>query len=260
MNNLRKYGNPPYTVALIHGGPGAPGEMAPVAKVLSKNFGVLEPLQTYSTIEGQLQELHTILKKYRDIPFTLIGHSWGAWLSYIFAAKHPSLIKKLILISSGPFEEKYALDLMKVRLNRLTKEEQYKVQILEGLLNNPDLKNKNNIFVRFGELMSRTDSFDPLPSENDVIEFQSEIFDSVWKEAEELRKNGDLLKIGKKIRCPVIAIHGDYDPHPSEGVKNPLSQTIKSFRFILLEQCGHTPWLERAAKVRFYTILNEEID
>ena len=27
MKKLRKYGNPPYAVAVIHGGPGAPGEV-----------------------------------------------------------------------------------------------------------------------------------------------------------------------------------------------------------------------------------------
>ncbi len=46
MTNIRKYGNPPFSVAVIHGGPGAPGEMAPVARELSSRWGVLEPLQT----------------------------------------------------------------------------------------------------------------------------------------------------------------------------------------------------------------------
>jgi hypothetical protein len=32
MNNLRKYGIGPFSVAVIHGGPGASGSMAPVAK------------------------------------------------------------------------------------------------------------------------------------------------------------------------------------------------------------------------------------
>jgi len=38
MENPRKYGNRPYEVALVHGGPGAAGEMAPVAKELSKHL------------------------------------------------------------------------------------------------------------------------------------------------------------------------------------------------------------------------------
>lgn len=54
MKNLRIYGNAPFTVAVIHGGPGALGEMAPVAKELSHVWGTLEPLHTAKTIEGQI--------------------------------------------------------------------------------------------------------------------------------------------------------------------------------------------------------------
>lgn len=43
MKNLRKYANEPFKIAVIHGGPGAPGEMAPVARELSSVRGVLEP-------------------------------------------------------------------------------------------------------------------------------------------------------------------------------------------------------------------------
>jgi hypothetical protein len=56
MKNLRKYGKSPYEVAVVHGGPGAPGEMAPVAKELSLLTGVLEPLQTADSLEGQVRE------------------------------------------------------------------------------------------------------------------------------------------------------------------------------------------------------------
>ncbi|HLC23076.1 MAG TPA: hypothetical protein VJL08_01335 [Dehalococcoidia bacterium] len=52
MKNLRKYGDKPYGVAIIHGGPGAPGEMAPVALELSAVTGILEPLQTATSLEG----------------------------------------------------------------------------------------------------------------------------------------------------------------------------------------------------------------
>jgi len=57
----------------------------------------------------------------------------------------------------------------------------------------------------------------------------------------ELRKSGKLLKLGKQIKYPVIAIHGDYDPHPAEGVLIPLSSILKYFRFLLLKHCGHKP-------------------
>jgi pimeloyl-ACP methyl ester carboxylesterase len=82
----------------------------------------------------------------------------------------------------------------------------------------------------------------------------------VWKETESLRKNGKLLGLAKQIQCPVIAIHGDYDPHPAEGVKKPLSHTIKNFHFILLKNCGHTPWLEKYAREKYFDELQHELN
>jgi len=119
MKNLRKYGNRPFNLAVIHGGPGAPGEMAPVARELSSVRGVLEPLQTATMLEGQVQELKAVLEMNGDLPVTLIGFSWGAMLSFIFTARYHTFVKKLILIASGAYEEKYAVDIMKTRLSRL---------------------------------------------------------------------------------------------------------------------------------------------
>ena len=56
MNNVRKYGSEPLNVAVVHGGPGAAGEMASVAKEISFYRGVLEPFQTSLTIKDQIQE------------------------------------------------------------------------------------------------------------------------------------------------------------------------------------------------------------
>jgi pimeloyl-ACP methyl ester carboxylesterase len=56
----------------------------------------------------------------------------------------------------------------------------------------------------------------------------------------------------------VVAIHGDYDPHPFQGVKKPLSGILKDFRFILLKNCGHTPWIEKKAVNEFYRVLRAE--
>ncbi|MHC4132842.1 MAG: alpha/beta fold hydrolase [Planctomycetota bacterium] len=74
-----------------------------------------------------------------------------------------------------------------------------------------------------------------------------------------MRSSGQLLALGKDIKCPVIAIHGDYDPHPPEGVQKPLSAIIKSFRFILLKNSGHKPWIERKAREEFFRVLKEDL-
>jgi pimeloyl-ACP methyl ester carboxylesterase len=81
----------------------------------------------------------------------------------------------------------------------------------------------------------------------------------VLEEASVFRHNGKLMGLGNEIRCEVVAIRGDHDPHPYEGVLEPLSGYLKNFKFILLEKCGHKPWIEKEAKGRFYAVLKQEI-
>ena len=259
MKNLRTYGKVPFNVAVIHGGPGAAGEMAPIARELAYDWGVLEPLQTAASLRGQIEELRIVLENNGDLPVTLIGFSWGAWLSFIFAANYPAVVKKLILIGSGPFEEPYAAGIQETRLNRLGEGDKAEVKSLIRVLNNPAAENKSTAFARFGVLFSKADAYDPIMPESVVIDYQADIFQSVWKDAAELRGSGKLLELGKHIKCPVLAIHGDYDPHPAEGVQEPLSAVLKSFRFVLLKNCGHMPWIERQARDRFYEILKEAL-
>lgn len=267
MSNLRIYGTPPFKFVVIHGGPGASGEMAPVAKELYSNKeipgGILEPLQTADSLEGQILELKNILEKYGSLPVMLIGFSWGAMLSFIFAARYPKLVEKLILIGSGPYEEKYTESIMNIRINRFEKEELKNYLYLSELLSRTSdkisVRDKNSAFCSLGKLISKFDAYDSLPYEEELLECDYEIFKNVWHEASRLRKNGKLLKLGKKIQCPVVAIHGNYDPHPYEGVKEPLSKVLTDFRFILLQKCGHKPWIETEAKEEFYRILMKEI-
>lgn len=259
MDNPRTYGRAPFSVAVIHGGPGAAGEMAPVARELARAWGVLEPLQTSESVAGQVEELKAILEENGNLPVTLIGYSWGAWLGFLVAAHHPSLVRKLVLIGSGPFEEKYVARFQETRLSRLSEEDRTEYQSILGRLSDPRVEGQDASLARLGELASKTDSYDPLRVEPEAIAFQAEIHQRVWQDAVEMRRSGRLLGLAKQVRCPVVAIHGDYDPHPAEGVQEPLSAALKDFRFHLLEHCGHTPWMERQAREAFYRTLKDEL-
>lgn len=253
MNTVNKYGFPPYQIALLHGGPGAAGEMKPVADILSVNYSLIEPLQTKYTVNKQVLELHNQLSECAVFPVTLIGYSWGAWLGFIFAAHYPKLVKKLILISSGSFEEKYNIDLMNIRLSRLNENQRLRVQHILNMINNG--VSDNQTLSEFGKIMTISDSYSPLIEENASISINYEIHKKVWRQAEELRKNRTLINYADKIECPVYAIHGKYDSHPVDGVQIPLTARLKQFEMICIDKCGHTPWIEKYAKDQFFNIL-----
>lgn len=230
--------------------------MAPVARELSKTRGVLEPLQTQASIDSLTEELYAVMNEQAQLPVILIGHSWGGFFSIIFTDKYPHLVHKLIIIGSGPFEDKYVPLIKETRYSRLTNEEITEVQKLEIEFRSNEPNKNFKLLERLGNLTSRADSYDPIPSNSEVIQYDSEIHMKVWGEAVELRKKGKFVDMIKNISCPVVAIHGDYDPHPYKAVKEPFTKYVKSFKFVLLEKCGHYPWLERNAKEEFYHILN----
>jgi pimeloyl-ACP methyl ester carboxylesterase len=255
MPEFRKYGAPPFTVVMAHGGPGAGGEMAPVARELSSRCGVLEPLQTALSVDGQIAELKNVIEANAAPPVMLCGFSWGAWLCFLLAARHPELVKKLILISSGAFTGEYLKSMQETRLSRLT--ETSAKNSGNRMLEDPAVEDKqsvSNVSARF----SRTDAYDPLPDDAE-IDFRPDIYAAVWPEAAELRSTGRLLEAGRQIKCPVTAIHGDYDPHPADGVRVPLPSVVRNFNFIELKNCGHKPWAERQARNEFSRILKHEL-
>jgi pimeloyl-ACP methyl ester carboxylesterase len=259
-DNPRAYGSPPFRVAVVHGGPGACGEMAPVARELSLSRGVLEPLLTAGSVGGQIEELKGMREGGGAFPVTLIGFSWGAWLAVLFAARYPALARKLILVGSGGFEERSGARTMETRMRRLSGDERKESASLMEVSEKAPGGDGISAIARLGAIFAWADAYDPIEEEpSEPVDFRADVYRAVWGEAAALRKSGALMESVKQIACPVAEIHGDYDPHPSEDVRIPLSGVLGDFRFILLEHCGHKPWIERRAKDEFYRVLNEEV-
>ncbi len=259
MRPVRRWGHGPYRVAVIHGGPGAPGEVAPIARELSTMMGILEPFQTETTLDGQVIELRSDLEEHCQLPVTLIGYSWGAFLSWLLAARYPEMVKKLVLVSAPPFEEQYAAAITQTRMRRLRAKDRQRAQELLSKLADEKEPDKNGILAGLGSLLAKADTFNPVPYEDEGFHCQYDVFKGVWDEAADLRGRGVILRMAKSIRCPVVAIHGEFDPHPAEGVNDPLARELSDFRFTLLEKCGHRPWIERYASEKFFEALAKEI-
>ncbi len=261
MDNLHAYGTPPYTVAALHGGPGAPGSVAAVARELADEWGVLEPLQTRDSVDGQIEELRDVLAGTAQLPVALVGHSWGAMLGVFFTAHYPWMVRKLILVGSGVFTGEAARGIEATRQARMTPEQQVREAALVAALDDPAVTDKNAVMAQIGALSEAVDGYAPLDDtqhEADALPASYAIYTRVWSDAAARRARGELLEAAAHITCPVVAIHGDYDPHPAEGIRAPLS-VLPDFHWYLLERCGHTPWRERFARDAFYRILREEL-
>ncbi len=111
---------------------------------------------------------------------------------------------------------------------------------------------QNAIFREITGILKKADTYSPAGDNNEHVNMDYSLYKSIWPKAEKMRSSGELLDMAAEIRCPVLAIHGDHDPHPAKGVRIPLEQIIRDFRFFLLPKCGHEPWTEKYTKTLQY--------
>lgn len=255
----RIHGTKTPSVMILHGGPGAPGQIKPVAEFLGKYFGVLEPLLLQTSIKGQIDELVRLQRNTESTIKIVVGHSWGAILGYLYISQFPDKIKLLVMISSGVFDKEYADRIMQTRMKRLSEDERDEVRQLLMRINALDHPIHKLELDRFERLMTQADSVNLLDEKNPTLLLDPKVFNSVWSEFTMMRADGQLLEAGKKISCPVVVIHGDYDSHPIDGIVNPLKTVIEDLDCRIFENCGHYPWLEKEVRENFFEYLRSVI-
>src|SRR5260370_23924319 len=107
MLKVRSYGSAGPRVIVVHGGPGACGSMAQVARALADSFRVLEPFQSglATTVAEHVADLHNVVESCTDVGApAIVGHSWGAMLSLAYAAAYPGRVGPIVLVVSGTFD------------------------------------------------------------------------------------------------------------------------------------------------------------
>ncbi len=259
---IRFHGNPPCPIAVVHGGPGGIGSAAALAEELRIRLrkSVAEPLQSQNSIHALTDELCTQIQQPElENPLLLIGHSWGAWLAAFAAERCPERIRRLILIGCPPLRKKEGMEA--VRLGRLPQDSRIRCRMLKNQLLRTRGEEQNKIFRELAHLCDRADLYEPaddLPDE--TFRYDAPMYFRVWGEAELMRSSGALETCFRNLSVPVTMIHGDYDPHPAEGVFPILRESGKCSEFHLLKRCGHTPWREKYAREEFFRILAEELE
>ena len=76
MKTYRTHGDGPIEIVAVHGD----------QVILGGWCSLPEPYQTADTVMGQVHELRETMTELISHPVVMIGHSWEAWLTVIFAA------------------------------------------------------------------------------------------------------------------------------------------------------------------------------
>jgi pimeloyl-ACP methyl ester carboxylesterase len=256
----RHYGQPGRTVFVLHGGPGAAGHMAPLARRLSDTYRVVEPFQRGSggeplTVATHIADLHEAIETHAGgARPVLLGSSWGAMLALAYAAEHPDTAGPLILVGCGTFDP-VSRAAMKRSIAERTNDQVRAELALADQLTDPNERLKAQAAV-IAALYS-VDLAEP-PHADDTIDAQAQ--HETWDDMLRLQAEGKYPAAFAAITSPVLMLHGEHDPHPGRLIRDNLAPLLPQLIYREFAHCGHYPWLERAAAGDFYRLVNEWLD
>jgi len=254
----RTYGTSGPVAVVLHGGPGAPGYMAPVARGLAHSFRVLEPFQRGSgdeplTVATHVADLHELVEsRCGTARPALVGHSWGAMLALAYAAAHPGRATSLVLIGCGTFDP-----LARERM-RATREERMDDRLRQRMDDLPQEHPDPDERLRMlGDLTSSLDSYELVTARQEGGACDARAHQETWEDMLRLQEQGVYPAAFAAIDAPVLMLHGAFDPHPGPMIRASLEPHLPQLEYREWERCGHYPWLEKAAREEFYAVLRE---
>jgi pimeloyl-ACP methyl ester carboxylesterase len=259
--NLRSYGTSGPVILVLHGGPAAAGEAAPLARGLAGSFRVLEPWQRGSgdeplSVSRHVADLHELVTTLVvDSRPALVGESWGAMLALAYAAEHPNHTGPLVLVGCGAFDQA-ARARMKAILNERTDDD---LRRRLGSLSD-EFPDPSEQLKKRHELTQRLYLFDPATDEeqqDDTGPLDLRAHKETWDDMLRLQSQGVYPAAFAAIRSPVLMLHGAYDPHPGDMIRASLKPYLPQLEYREWERCGHRPWLEKGVRKEFFAVLRD---
>ena len=198
------------------------------------------------TVEANLADLEAIRRHLNVEQVDLIGHSWGGLLGLFYAAAFPERVARLTLIGTiGPrrgWEEAFQntidrrhSDAQRRRLARIDAE----------IARRRDRAEREELYrrrfnVALPSYMAPAHRDTPMEIESYSRRVNLETMADVHRS----RYADSSWESGlAKLAGPITMIHGSQDPVPWSVVED-IQQLLPQARAILLEDCGHFPWLE----------------
>lgn len=231
-----------------------------LARALADPLHVLEPWQRLSSdvplsVAQHVEDLANVIS--REVPGerpALVGESWGAMLALAFACAYPDRVRALALVGCGTFDANARARLESTLRERTTPELRERLNELAARVRDESER------AALAHALS-----DPLYTyrravEEPVTELDLKGHTETWSDMVRLQQAGVYPAAFTTITCPVLMLHGSYDPHPGEQIRDGLLEFVPHLEYTELDRCGHSPWIEEHARDRFLSILRSWLE
>lgn len=246
----RRVGEGP-PVVILHGGPGAhhdyllPGfdALATGRELIyyDQRGGGGSPVERNVSVgwRDHVADLEALRVRWGFSTLTLAGYSWGGLLAMLYALAHPRRVARLALVSPAPawkaardeFERRFSARTMTPELQAA------RVALREsGLRERDPAAHAQRLF----ELAVAGYFHDPAQArELTPFRVTERTRAEVWASLGDY----DLRPALPSLHIPALVLHGDDDPIPLESARQ-VARCL-SAELVVLEQCGHVPYVER---------------
>lgn len=254
----RGRGNP---VLLVHGGPGICDYLAPVADMLGDVATVhrYEQRGCGRSLQVEPIDIPTLVADIEDLRiawgherWALVGHSWGATLSFLYALAHPERVTRLAYVSGVGITEEWESEFRRNRERRLTEDERNRWAKVAERLAAGD--RDQSLEDESAEFLVKTDFADPsrlflAPRPFFAYAPNRSVNGRLNVEWTRLIDSGVLPDRARGLGVATLVLHGDGDPRPAWPARQ-LAELIPRAEFILLDNVGHEPFWERQEALR----------
>ena len=255
-------------IIVLHGGPGLDHTyLLPQLKELAKNHKLIFYDQRGSgkssgaidsesiNINNFVSDLEGLRKALEIKKMNLLGHSWGGLLAMYYAINYPEHVKSLMLLNSVGYSSEFFSPFNQNVVRRRTPEDSIGIAkiMTSDEFKNADIGTMNIFFKIFFKSYFYNQSLD---SEL-TIDFNKRTAENIFPIYNlfgKLLANFDIKEKLKILNCPVLIVHGDYDPIPLKCAEE-LNADIKNSKLVVLKNCGHFSYIE--APRRLFKVCNE---
>jgi len=170
-------------------------------------------------------------------------------LALVFASRYPNRVSAVVLIGCGTFDERARARLQETLEQRTTPELRAQLAGIEARF--PDEAQR---FLEAHRLSDAIYTFSRAVDADATIEhFDTQGHLESWSDMLRLQASGAVPAGFASIDCPVLMLHGTYDPHPGAMIRDTLKTYLPQLEYHEFEKCGHSPWVEEHARDRFLT-------
>jgi proline iminopeptidase len=212
-------------------------------RACGKSAGFLDSAQI--SLDWFVKDMEAVRIELNLGKVSVLAHSWGGLLGMLYASRYPESIRSLILSNSvSPKVGEFDRETTQIVNSRYSKE--------DSTLRSETLKSKSfsdgnlEVYELLFKISFKQSFFNKTYIDSLNLLLPSDFMQkrkTLFFMTKELSKYDFYVEL-RKINCPTLIIHGDYDAIPIELAQN-INKSIRKSTLAVIKNAGHFPFIEQ---------------